>query len=262
VSRIGSDRTDAVTDENTQAAQAGTGDRAVEADETGNGSESADGVAADEAPPPMTVESLVRTQLSKALGGGRGILEGAIPTLGFTITWLSSHDLRLSLIVSASFALVALVIRIAQRSTVQFVMNALVGIGIASIFAMRSGNAEDVFLPGLIYNTAYAVGLIGSVLVRWPLIGLMIGGLTGDLTGWRRDAHMMTLCNRLTLILAAPCVLRVLVQYPIWASEGDHTAALATAKLAMGWPLQLAALALMVWLLSRDKTPVTIRPRV
>jgi hypothetical protein len=27
------------------------------------------------------------------------------------------------------------------------------------------------------------------------------------------------------------------------------------AKLAMGWPLQVAALAAMVWLLSRNKTP-------
>ncbi len=34
-----------------------------------------------------TVEALVRAQLSKALGGKRGMLEGAIPTLGFTLTW-------------------------------------------------------------------------------------------------------------------------------------------------------------------------------
>jgi hypothetical protein len=33
-------------------------------------------------------------------------------------------------------------------------------------------------------------------------------------------------------------------------------AALGIAKLAMGWPLQVAALATMVWLLSRNKTPV------
>jgi hypothetical protein len=210
----------------------------------------------------MTVEELVRTQLSRALGGGRGILEGAIPTLGFTITWLSSRDLRLSLIVSFGLALVALLIRIVQRSTVQFVLNAIVGIAIASVFAMRSGNAEDVFVPGLIYNAAYAVGLIGSILVRWPLVGLMIGGVTGDLTSWRRDPHLVSLCNQLTWILAAPCVLRVLVQYPIWALEGDHTGMLAAAKLSMGWPLQLAALSIMVWLLHRDKTPVTIQPRI
>ncbi|MGH3507950.1 MAG: DUF3159 domain-containing protein [Nocardioidaceae bacterium] len=226
------------------------------------GSDRPEAEATTEAAEPMTVEALVRTQLSRALGGGRGVLEGAIPTIGFTITWLTSRDLQLALIVSVGLAVVGLVIRIVQRSTVQFVLNALVGIGIASIFAMRSGDAEDVFLPGLIYNSVYAVGLIGSVLVRWPLIGLMIGGITGDLTSWRRDAHMVTLCNRLTLLLAAPCVLRVVVQYPLWAAEGDHTAALATAKLAMGWPLQLTALALMVWLLSRDKTPVSVRPRL
>ena len=33
--------------------------------------------------------------------------------------------------------------------------------------------------------------------------------------------------------------------------------ALGLAKVAMGWPLQLAALALMAWLLTRDRTPVT-----
>ncbi len=212
-------------------------------------------------PAPMTVEALVRSQLSRALGGGRGVLEGAVPTLGFTITWLTSRDLQLSLAVSIGLALVAMVIRLVQRSTVQFVMNAVVGIMIAALFALRTGNAEDVFLPGLIYNAVYATVLMGSVVVRWPLVGLMIGALAGDLVGWRRDRHLLALCTRLTLILAAPCVLRVVVQYPIWASEGDHTAALATAKLAMGWPLQLAALGLMVWLLSRDKTPVAIRPK-
>jgi len=33
-------------------------------------------------------------------------------------------------------------------------------------------------------------------------------------------------------------------------------ATLGVAKLAMGWPLQVAALTAMVWLLSRNKTPV------
>jgi hypothetical protein len=33
-------------------------------------------------------------------------------------------------------------------------------------------------------------------------------------------------------------------------------AALAISKIAMGWPLQLAALAGMFWLLARDRTPI------
>jgi hypothetical protein len=33
-------------------------------------------------------------------------------------------------------------------------------------------------------------------------------------------------------------------------------AALGVLKIALGWPLQLAALASMIWLLSRNRTPV------
>jgi hypothetical protein len=41
-----------------------------------------------------------------------------------------------------------------------------------------------------------------------------------------------------------------------WWDTDTAVAALAATKLAMGWPLQVAALALMVWLLSRNRTPV------
>lgn len=210
--------------------------------------------AAIPADPHVTVESLVRSQLSKALGGKRGMLEGAIPTLGFTISWIVAHDLQLSLVISGSCAVLLFVIRLVQRSTIQFVVNSMVGIAIAAIFALRSGKAEDAFLPGLIYNAVYAVVLSLSALLRWPLVGFMIGGVTGELTEWRRDRHILALCTKLTWILAVPCILRVAVQYPLWAA---HEAGwLGVSKITMGWPLQLAALAAMAWVLARDNTPI------
>ena len=202
----------------------------------------------------VTLEMLVRSQLSKALGGKRGMLEGAIPTLGFTVTWIASRNLNISLVISGGLAVALLLLRIAQRSTVQFVLNSLVGITIAAIFALRSGRAEDAFLPGIIYNAVYAVVLAGSALVRWPLMGFMIGGVTGELTGWHNDRHLVSLCSKLTWLLALPCLVRVVVQYPLY--ELHQAGWLGFAKLAMGWPLQLAALAAMVWLLSRDDTRV------
>lgn len=203
-----------------------------------------------------TIEALVRDQLSKALGGRRGMLESAIPTVGFTASWVVVHDLRLSLVISGALAVALLAVRIAQRSNVQFVVNSLVGIAIAAVFALRSGRAEDAFLPGLIYNAVYAVVLGATAAIRWPLIGFMIGSVTGDPTGWRRDRALVRLCSRLTLVLAAPCVARVIVQYPLWASH--HAGWLGVAKLAMGWPLQVAALAAMAWLLNRDETPIQL----
>ncbi len=81
-----------------------------------------------------TVEAVVRRQLATALGGRRGMVEAAVPTLIFTALWLTTRDLRLALIVSVATALLLLVVRLVQRSTPQFVLNAMFGIGIGWVF--------------------------------------------------------------------------------------------------------------------------------
>jgi len=205
-----------------------------------------------------TVEQVVRQRLAEAFGGARGIVEAAVPTITFTICYLLTRELKLSLILATSLTAVLLIVRVLQRSNPQFVLNALVGIGIAALFAARSGEARDVFLPGIIYNAGYAVALVFSVVIGWPAIGLMIGAIVGDVSGWRRDPGMRRLCNRLTLVFALPCVIRVAIQYPLWAA--DQIGWLGTSKIVLGWPLQIAALLAMVWLLSRDSTPVAQEP--
>ena len=218
-----------------------------------------------------TVEAVVRAQLSRALGGRRGMLEAAVPTIIFTITFISMKNLQLSLVVSVAAAVVLLVLRLVQRSSVQFVVNSLVGIGIGALFAWRSarggGDANDqalaYFLPGIIYNSGYAVVISTTILVRWPVVGFMVGSVAGDPTAWHRDSQIVRLCSNLSWLLVLPCVLRVVVQLPLYlAGRNDiydtdaAVAALAVSKIAMGWPLQLAALAAMVWMLARNRTPV------
>ncbi len=201
-----------------------------------------------------TVEALVRQRLSEAFGGIRGVVETAIPTIVFTLWYLSTSELKQALVIAASITVALLFIRLLQRSELQFVINALFGIGLAAWFASRSGDARDVFLPGILYNGGYAVVLTATILVGWPLMGFLVGGMVGDLTGWRKDEGMRKLCTRLTWFLVLPCVLRVAVQYPLWVA--DEIALLATAKIALGWPLQIASLLGMGWLLARNATPL------
>jgi len=223
-------------------------------------------------PTELTVEEIVRGQLSKALGGKRGMIEAAVPTAAFTILFLTTDDLRLALVLSIASAVALLVARIAQRSTTQFVLNSLVGIGIGALFAWRAarggGDANDqalaYFLPGIIYNSAYSALLTLSIVTRWPLVGFLVGSVTGDPTAWHADRNIVRLCSRLTWLLVLPCLLRVAVQGPIylagrndWWDEGNAVAVLGASKIAMGWPLQIAALTGMVWLLSRNNTPAT-----
>lgn len=205
-----------------------------------------------------TVEQLVRAQLSKALGGPRGIAESAVPTAAFTVLWIVTRDLNTSLLVSLGAAVVLLAIRLLQRSQVQFVLNAGVGIAIAAVFALRSGEAKDVFLPGILYNSGYAALLIVSIVVGWPLVGFIVGSVTGEATEWHDDKAMVKLCKRLTWMLALPCIVRVAIQLPLYSA--GSVAWLGTSKIVLGWPLQVAALAAMVWLLSRNSTPLEHAP--
>jgi len=219
-----------------------------------------------------SVEEVVRGQLAKALGGRRGMLEAAVPTAVFTVGFLVSHELKLSVVVAVACAVVLLAVRIGQRSTTQFVINSLFGIGIGAFFAWRAarggGDANDqalaYFLPGILYNLGYSVVMVFTILIRWPIVGFMVGSVTGDPTAWHEDRGTVRLCSRLTWLLVLPCVVRVAVQGPVylagrndWWDRDSAVAVLGVAKLAMGWPLQIAALAAMVWLLSRNQTPVT-----
>lgn len=233
------------------------------------------GTAPDPRPTELTVEEIVRGHLSKALGGKRGMVEAAVPTAAFTVLFLTTHDLRFALVVSIASAVALLVVRLVQRSSTQFVLNSLVGIGIGALFAWRAarggGDANDqalaYFLPGIIYNTVYSALLTLSIVTRWPLVGFLVGSVTGDPTGWHADRNVVRLCSRLTWMLVLPCLLRVAVQGPIylagrneWWDEGSAVAVLGASKIAMGWPLQIAALTGMVWLLSRNKTPAQAAP--
>ena len=219
-----------------------------------------------------SVEQVVRAQLATALGGRRGMVEAAVPTILFTVTYLTADDLRTALLVSVAVALLLLVVRLVQRSTPQFVVNALVGIGIGWLFvtlSARGGASEDeqalaYFLPGILYNSGYAVLMATTCLIGWPLVGFMVGSVTGDPTAWHDDKQIVRLCSRLTWLLVLPCVLRAGVQAPIWLAGNSGAidpqtavALLGVLKVGLGWPLQVASFAAMAWLLGRNHTPVT-----
>jgi Protein of unknown function (DUF3159) len=201
-----------------------------------------------------TVEAVVRRQLTKALGGKRGTVEAAVPTAAFAIAWMATHQLELALGVSIGAAVVLLAARLVQRQTLQFVLTSMIGIAVAAFFALRSGKAEDAFLPGIMYNAVVAAAVIFSIIVRWPFIGFLIGSVTGDPTGWRRDPAIVRLCTRLTWLFVLPNVIRVAVQWPIYLT--GNVGLLAAAKIALGWPLFVGALALMLAVLARGHTPV------
>jgi Protein of unknown function (DUF3159) len=204
------------------------------------------------------VEEFVRHQLSVSLGGARGMIESALPFVGFTVAWLVGRQLYPALAVAVGVAVALAVVRLVQRQSVKFVVQAVIPTAIAALIAARTGRAQDVFLPGILYNGGLALLSVITIAVRWPLVGFLIGAAIGDPTSWAKDRGLVRMTTKLTAVLAVPYVTRFVVQLPLFLA--GQVVLLGIAKVALGWPLLIAALFVMGLMLSKGRTPMADSP--
>ncbi len=129
-----------------------------------------------------TVEELLRARLSAAIGGWRGALESALPTVAFVLVWNRTSDVRLSAITAVVAAVLVGAVRLLEGQTLRYVGYALVAVVIAGLFAVRSGRAQDAFLPGMLWNAGSGLLFLLTNLVRWPLFGFLIAAGDPELT--------------------------------------------------------------------------------
>jgi hypothetical protein len=210
--------------------------------------------ATAEAPQFRYVEEFVRYQLSQSLGGARGMIESALPFIAFTIAWVISRQLYPALAAAVGTALLLALIRLIQRQSIKYVMQAVIPTAIAVLIATRTGRAQDVFLPGILYNGALAVVSLVTVAIRKPLVGFVIGAAVGDPTGWTKDRGLVRMTSKLTLVLAVPYVTRFVIQLPLFLA--DQVGLLGIAKVVLGWPMLIAALTVIGLMLSKGRTPM------
>lgn len=217
--------------------------------------------ALGEVPPgASTVEEVVRARLAEGVGGLRGSAEAAAPTLAFVLTWTFTHQIATSLVAAGTPVVLALVLRLVQRQTPRYALSSLVGLVVAAFLALRTGRAQDVFLPGILYSCTLTALTLLSVLARWPLIGFVVGATSQDPLAWRSHAGVVRLCQRLTLVLAGMYAVRAAVMLPLYLA--GQVGWLGVSKVVLGWPLYLLAVAIMGVLLLRGRTPLQFGEQV
>ena len=212
-----------------------------------------------------TVESLIRERLSSALGGARGSLETALPTVAFVVAWVWLHNVTIAVGASVVVVVALLAVRLVMGQTPRYVLSAVLATAFAAFFALRSGKAEAAFLPGILTSAAWGLGSLVSVLARWPVVGFMVAAADPQLSAepaslaplmsWRRDRALVAVCQRLTVVLVVLYAVRVVLMFPLYLA--GQVALLGVAKIALGWPAYLVALAVMGMILVRGQTPLT-----
>ena len=211
------------------------------------------------APGDATAEQL----MANAIGGWRGLVDSSLPGAVFLIVYVVNGN-KLSQAVWAAVAAggVIAVLRLVRRQSLQQVVSGFVGIAFCAWLASRTGKAEDFYLPGILINIAYAIGLSVSCLVGHPLLGYGVGAATGDVSGWRRVPEQRRAYSLATWFFAAVFATRVVVQVPLYLA--GWVGPLGVAKLALGWPLfALAAyLSYRVITRARHEAPIPTHPEI
>lgn len=186
--------------------------------------------------------------LLSAIGGVRGLVESILPGLGFLVVYTITGELLPSVLAPLAVAVAFIVIRIAMRQPVTTAVAGAIGIGVSAGLALLSGRAEDNFVPGFLINAGTIVVMVGSIIARRPLVGVIVALLTSD-EHWRADRAKFRVATVATALWAGLAGLRLAVQFPLYLAEA--TQALAATKLIMGVPLY-AGLLWVTWLLVRS----------
>src|SRR5690625_5074789 len=187
----------------------------------------------------------------EAVGGPRGLIESIAPGLVFVVVFVASRDLTWSLIGAVALALVGAISRLVARSSLNYVLGGLVGVGIGTIWAWRTGQAEDFFVWGLYVNAGGVLLALASIFARRPLVGLVVGRLLPGLDGWQHDRAVRRRFASATWLWVALFGLRLAVQLPLYLNA--QVGWLGTARLVMGVPL---------WAVVLDFTWILVHPMI
>jgi hypothetical protein len=204
------------------------------------------------APPPG------EPSLREVLGGRDAALDASLPVAAFVVAWVLAdwRGTGAAVLWGAGAALLAgiavAVLRLARGRRPRAVLLGLLGVALAATVALYTGRAVDFFLVQMVSNAASALAWAVSIVVRWPLLGLIVGAALGQRTEWRRDPDLLRGYQRASWVWVGQYLVRLAVFVPLWAA--DAAVALGVARLLLTWPLIAACIALS-WPALRSALP-------
>jgi hypothetical protein len=198
-----------------------------------------------------------RESLAVLLGGRRGAVDATLPGVAFVVAWVIAERLapRTGAVTVGCAAAVAVavgvaIVRIRARGPLRAVLLGLLGVCVAAVVALYTGRAEDFFLVQVLSNAASALAWLLSIVVRWPLLGVVVGTVLGQRAHWRRDRALLRAYSLASWVWVGQYLLRLAVFTPLWMA--GQVVGLGVARAALSWPLVACCLALSWWVLRRS----------
>jgi hypothetical protein len=189
------------------------------------------------------VTTLDRESLLASVGGWLGVIQSSMPATVFVSVFALSKSTFAAVVSSLSISIAFVIWQLVTKKPITQALAGLLGIGLSAYLTLRDGgHPADYFVQGFFTNIAYGLALGVSLLIRWPLIGFLIGLLRGEPLTWRKNKKILRRADLATALFVALFGARLLVQLPLYFA--NQIEVLGIARVAMGVPLY----ALCIWL--------------
>jgi hypothetical protein len=202
-----------------------------------------------------------RRQTIASIGGWSGALITAIPTAVFIIVKVTS-SLRVAIFAAVGSALLLTAYRLIRKQPVQQALSGLFGVVVAAVIAARTGQARGFFLLGIWTSFVYAVPFAVSVVARRPLVGVLWEFLDptpidGDEdVPWHKRRPLLIAYTWATVGATCVFLARGIVQAMLY--HQNSTGWLAFARIAMSYPLFIAAVGFSFWIVQRARRRLAV----
>jgi hypothetical protein len=172
------------------------------------------------------------------MGGISGLIYSSLPVLVF-VPVSSAFGLTAAIAAALSVAALVLIWRLIRRESVQPAVSGFFGVGICALIAYFVGESKGYFLLGIWSSLFWAAVFTLSVLFRRPLVGYIWGWVNERDRDWRTVRKAVLAFDIATVTWVLVFTARFIVQRHLY--DTDQTGWLATARIAMGWPLTAVA---------------------
>jgi len=236
-----------------------------------------------------------RHMVLEQLGGWRGMVDASLPTIAFIVA-NGIGGLTVGIWAAVVSAVLVFLLRLIRRESIQQAISGLFAVAVAVFIASRSGEARDFFVLGIVRNAGIGVVLLGSLVVRRPLVGVIaeflapshlgamsahrlpslrgrskaapadaepVAGVRGEPDvpaeqHWRDDPRMLRAYGWLTVLWGGVFLLRAVVQWVFYRQ--DEVELLGTSSVVLGLPVTAVELVVTLWVVSRlhrHRTPAS-----
>lgn len=160
-------------------------------------------------------EDAIRSAMRHRL---RNAVINVVPVFGFTLSFALTHRIAVALALALAAGAAVCVYRAVRREPVWGALGALGLVCVASALAAGTGQAASFFLPSLLLHAVMAVVSAVMLLLGWPPMGVVVGLITKEGTGWRRCRVRRRAFTRGNLVVFAGNLKMLALQIPLFLS--------------------------------------------